>query len=105
MVMNKSMLILQIYLDIGIHKQKLRRHNVFHIETDKKEEKKCFHSQLYWINPPKAPTFQKNFYAFRKPLTTFLASLEVLKSYVVAIKSSLPQGFLQLRKAEIVKVC
>ena len=40
MVMNKSMLILQIYLDIGIHKQKLLRHNVFHIETDKKEEKK-----------------------------------------------------------------
>lgn len=104
--MNKSMLILQIYLDTEIHKQKLLlRHNVFHIETDKKEKKKCSHSQLYWINPPKAPTFQKNFYAFRKPLTTFLASLEVLKSYVVAIKSSLPQGFLQLRKAEIVKVC
>ena len=40
MVMNKSMLILQIYLDIEIHKQKLLlRQNVFHIEADKKEKK------------------------------------------------------------------
>lgn len=103
-VMNRSVLSVQIYCQYWNIQKLLLEHNVLH-KYKQIQKGNCCQIRLHWIKPLKSPTFLKNSYVFRKVLTTFLASLGLLKSNVVAMKSSLSRGCLQLRKAEIVKVC